>query len=96
MIKKEIATKKDLVEAFKDETGLTKKASSEMIDTFMKVLRKLIVEKDEVRLIGNFRMKKIFVEERKGINPQNGEEITIPAYTKVQVKVGKLFKEVVN
>ena len=40
--------------------------------------------------------KTVAVAERKGRNPQTGDEITIPAHKKVVFKPSKQFKEKVN
>ena len=49
-----------------------------------------------VTIQGFGTFKTVAVAERKGRNPQTGDEITIPAHKKVVFKPSKQFKEKVN
>ena len=51
---------------------------------------------NRVEIYGVGQFKPVAVAERKGRNPQTGEEITIPAHKKVAFSPSKTFKEKVN
>ena len=80
-------TKAELVHTVAGETGLTLKDVNAVIDT----LEQTITDKLG---FGSFEAR--HRAERKGRNPQTGEEITIPAGTVPAFRAGKALKEAVK
>jgi len=71
----------ELVDVLSKETAVSKT----QIKTIFETLGEILPKYEEIRLpFGKFQLKT--VSERKGRNPQTGEEITIPAHKKVVFK----------
>jgi len=97
-------TKTELIDAVAEKTGLTKKNSGEVINAvFETIVDHLSSEagkdasiRDNVQIIGFGTFEVKDRSERKGRNPQTGEEITIPARTVPVFRAGKSFKDSVE
>ncbi len=94
--KKKMITKADVVEKISKEYNLSKAESKRIIDTTQEMLTDALVEGDKVFLsgFGTFDIRQR--QERKGRNPQTGEELTIPAQKAVGFKAAKNLKEQIN
>lgn len=97
-------TKTDLIDAVAEKTGLTKKDTGEAVnavfDTIVNYLSeqtsKDAASRDNVQVIGFGTFEVRDRSERKGRNPQTGDEITIPARTVPVFRAGKSFKDSVE
>jgi len=97
-------TKTDLVDAVAEETGLTKKEAKKTIDTAINTImdylgkeaKKSEDDRDNVQIIGFGTFEVRDRAERKGRNPQTGEEITIPERKVPAFRAGKTFKDSVD
>lgn len=97
-------TKTDLIDMVAEKTGLTKKDSGKAINAAVDSIVEYLSEeaqkaednRDNVQLIGFGTFEVRDRSERKGRNPQTGEEITIPARTVPVFRSGKTFKESVE
>ncbi len=97
-------TKTELIDAVAEKTGLTKKDSGEAVNAvFDSIVNFLSGEaakspagRDNVQIIGFGTFEVRDRSERKGRNPQTGEEITIPARTVPVFRAGKSFKDSVE
>jgi len=71
--------KQELIEAIAAETGLSKADSKRALEAFTDIVSKQLKKGSSIRLIGfgTFSVRKR--KQRKGINPQTGEKITIKA-----------------
>ena len=88
--------KSELIDAIADSSGLTKADSGRALDGFVDAVQEALSKGDSVALVGFgvFSVKER--AERKGRNPQTGEEITIKAATIPSFKAGKTLKDAVN
>ena len=88
--------KSDLVAAMAAKTGDTKKSAEETLNAFVDVVTEALVKGEKVQLVGfgSFEVRKRAA--RKGRNPQNKEEIKIPASKAPVFKAGKALKDLVN
>lgn len=97
-------TKTELIDVVAEKTGLTKKDSGEAVnavfDNIVEFLsdeaNKSEADRDNVQIIGFGTFEVRDRSERKGRNPQTGEEITIPARTVPVFRAGKSFKDSVE
>ena len=71
---------------------VAEKTATAVLDTIMEEVKAGNV----VTIQGFGTFKTVAVAERKGRNPQTGDEITIPAHKKVVFKPSKQFKDAVN
>ena len=87
--------KKDLVEKIAKETGVTKTAAKKALDVTLDSVKAALAKGDTVRLIGFGTFQTAKRKARKGINPQTGEAIKIPAGKRPAFKAGKALKDAV-
>jgi DNA-binding protein HU-beta len=95
-IKTNFMNKADLVSEISSKTGLTKTKSGEVVDTIIETLQNTLSNGEKITLVGFGSFGTIERKERKGRNPQNGAEITIPARRSVKFKSGSSLDSLVN
>lgn len=88
--------KRDIYEPMAVELGLTKKGAKEAVDYVFAKIAEHLSDGEKVRIdnFGSFEVRKR--AERKGRNPQTGEELTIKASNAPVFKAGKNLKDKVN
>ncbi len=88
--------KSELIDAIADSADLTKADAGRALDGFISAVTEALKSDDQVALVGfgTFLVKER--AERKGRNPQTGEEITIKAAKTPSFKAGKSLKDAVN
>ena len=88
--------KSELIDAIADSSELTKADAGRALDGFIDAVTGALKNNDSVALVGfgTFTVKDR--AERKGRNPQTGQEITIKAAKIPGFKAGKSLKDAVN
>lgn len=88
--------KSELIDAIADHADLTKADAGKALDGLLHAVTEALKSGDSVALVGfgTFAVKDR--AERKGRNPQTGEEITIKAAKIPSFKAGKSLKDAVN
>jgi DNA-binding protein HU-beta len=88
--------KQDLINAIVKDSGLTKKAAEQFLQSFTTTVQKAVKKNDKVSLIGfgSWELKKRAA--RQGVNPQTKAKIKIPATKVPSFRAGKAFKDLVN
>lgn len=88
--------KSELIDAIAAASQLTKVDAGRALDGFIKSVEDALKNGESVALVGfgTFEVKER--SERKGRNPQTGEEITIKAAKMPSFKAGKSLKDAVN
>ncbi len=87
-------TKTELVEKIAKDTGTTKAAAAEAVNSFLGNITKELKKKNgKVTLVGFGTFTKVRRKARKGRNPQTGEAIKIKASNSVRFKPGKTLKD---
>ena len=91
-----MANKAELVSEVAAKTDLTKKEVAAAVDAIFSSIQEDLAKGEKVQLIGfgNFEVRSR--AERKGRNPQTGEEIKIPASKVPAFKPGKALKDAVK
>ena len=89
-------TKAELISIIAGKAGLTKADAEKALNAFLSAVEEILINEGRLTLIGfgTFLVGKR--KERKGRNPQTGEEVRIPACNVVKFKPGKLLKEAVK
>lgn len=91
------AGKKNLVDLVTSKVeGLTKKDADATIVEVFDIIAEALENGEKVQLTNFGTLTKYERAERKGRNPQTGEEIHIPAKPAVRFKAGKELKETVK
>lgn len=89
-------TKIEIVANLYEKLGFSKRECSNIVDTFFKIIKDTLSKGENVKIsgFGNFvvRAKK----ERKGRNPQTGEEIKIAERKVLNFRLSQVFKEEIN
>lgn len=88
--------KSELIDAMADASDLTKADAGRALDAFMSAVTNALKSDDSVALVGFGTFSVKDRAERKGRNPQTGEEITIKAAKIPSFKAGKGLKDSVN
>lgn len=88
--------KKALIEKVADKIDHRKNDTTIMVDAVLECIRETLISGESVELsgLGKFEIKTR--PARMGINPSNGERISIPEARTVGFKVSKTLKELVK
>lgn len=89
-------TKADIAERIQDRTGFTKKESIELMEAAFSIMKETIVTGETLKIsgFGSFIVKK--KGDRRGRNPQTGEEITIEARSVLTFKPSNMLRDEIN
>lgn len=89
-------TKAELVEKVYEKTGGGKKDSADLVELVFDIMKSTLETGENLKIsgFGNFEVKK--KADRKGRNPQTGEEITIAARQVLTFKPGTVLKSAIN
>jgi integration host factor subunit alpha len=75
---------------------VTKRESSEYVDTVIETVKQTLEKGEEVKLSGFGKFEVRHKDERLGRNPRTGEEIMIPERKVVRYKISGVFKDDLN
>lgn len=89
-------TKKDLINAVSETSGVSKKDAAAVIGAVFAAITDSVASGDSVQLVGFGTFEARRREARTGRNPHTGEAINISAATVPAFKAGKAFKDAVN
>ena len=81
---------------YSESTGFSKKESFELVEQVFEILKSTIESGETIKItgFGNFVVRK--KADRRGRNPQTGEEIVIGSRKVLTFKPGMVLKERVN
>ena len=91
-----MANKQDLITKVAETAELSKKQAALVVSTVFDTISESLANGEKVQLIGFGSFEVRERAERKGRNPQTGEELVIPATKAPAFKAGKALKEVVK
>ncbi len=89
-------TKAELINKMAEKSSYSKAECEKMLNFCLECVKDIIVNDGKLTLIGFGTFVVEERKERKGRNPQTGEEITIPATKVVKFRPGKALKESVK
>jgi integration host factor subunit alpha len=89
-------TKADIVEKIYDKVGFSKKESAELVEMVFDIIKSTLEKGDKIKLagFGNFVVKE--KADRRGRNPQTGDEIIISARKILTFKPSQVLKASIN
>jgi len=89
-------TKADIVEKVCESNGFSKKESAQIVEQMFEILKKTLEEGENIKIsgFGNFTVKA--KADRRGRNPQTGEDIILEARKVLNFKPSKILKEALN
>ena len=88
--------KAEVVDRVASQTGLTKKAAGEAVDSVLDVVTSALKRGDDVLLTGFGKFEVRVRSQREGRNPQTGAKINIPASKTPAFRAGKALKVAVK
>jgi len=88
--------KAELVEEVANRTGLTKRVVGNTVDAVTSAITNSLARGERVTLVGFGSFRVMRRKERRGRNPQTGEEIQIPAKDVPKFEAGKNLKKAVS
>ena len=89
-------TKADIVEKIYEKVGFSKKESAELVETVFDLIKSTLEDGDKIKIagFGNFVVKE--KADRRGRNPQTGDEIIITARKILTFKPSQVLKSAIN
>ncbi len=89
-------TKADIAARIADRLSITKNESAELADQVFELMKQVIVEEGKLKIagFGNFEVKR--KQDRRGRNPQTGEEMTITARSILTYHPSVVLKNMLN
>jgi integration host factor subunit alpha len=89
-------TKADMVEKIYEKIGFSKKESAELVETVFDIIKSTLEQGEKIKIagFGNFVIKE--KADRRGRNPQTGDEITITARKILTFKPSQVLKAAIN
>lgn len=89
-------TKIDIVENVYAVTGIPKKESAEMVESVLEIMKRTLESGETLKIsgFGSFVVKS--KADRKGRNPQTGEDITITARRVLSFKPSSVLRQAIN
>ncbi len=88
--------KSELIEAVASDCDISKAAAQRAVDSTLETITQALADGEDVTLVGFGTFSVAERAERKGLNPQTKEAITIPATKAPKFKAGKLLKQAVK
>ncbi len=85
--------KTDLIERLKSEMGYSEEEASRVVDAMMESLTESLSHGDKITLPGIGSMAVVDRAHRKGIDPQTGEAMDMPAEREIRFSPGKRLKD---
>lgn len=89
-------TKADIVEKIYEKVGLSKKESAELVEHVFTLIKDTLESGEKIKIagFGNFIVKE--KSDRRGRNPQTGDEIVITARKILTFKPSQVLKAEIN
>ena len=89
-------TKIQIIEAIQNQTGFSKNKSSDILETFLEIIKNTLATEEDVMIsgFGKFCVKE--KNERKGRNPATGEDLTLAARKVVTFKCSGKLRDKIN
>ncbi len=86
-------TKAEIASIICDRVGLSKKESTEIVETLFEEIKAVLSRGEDVKISGFGHFSVRSKKARRGRNPQTGESITIESRKVVTFKASQLVKE---
>jgi integration host factor subunit alpha len=89
-------TKVDIVAKISSRTGMNKKETAAMLETFFTIIKKSLETGEGIRVsgFGSFTVNQ--KEARRGRNPHTGEATTIEAHKTLTFKPSSVLRDAIN
>ncbi len=91
-----ILTKEDLIDSIYNQVGLSKNKSAQLVESFLEIIKKSLENGEDILIsgFGKFSVKE--KNERKGRNPQTGEDLILKSRRVVTFRCSESLREKIN
>ena len=91
-----ILTKEDLIDSIYNQVGLSKNKSTQLVESFLEIIKKSLENGEDILIsgFGKFSVKE--KNERKGRNPQTGEDLILKSRRVVTFRCSESLREKIN
>ena len=89
-------TKADLTDRIYEKLGFSKRDSAELVDQTFELIKDVIASEGKLKIAGFGVFEARAKHERRGRNPQTGEELTITARRVLSFKPSPVLKARIN
>jgi integration host factor subunit alpha len=89
-------TKADIVESIQTSTGNTQKASYDLLEAALEIIKETLVSGEEVKIAGFGKFELQDKKDRNGRNPHTGEAVIVKARRVTTFKVSPILKADMN
>ena len=83
----------ETISSMSEISGMTKKDSEIALDAFLTSVEKALGKGEKVKLNNYLTLDPTVRKSRNGRNPQNGEEMQIPAKNVIKTSIGKKLSD---
>ena len=89
-------TKADIADKIYEKIGLTKREAVDIVEMVLEIMKSTLESGEKVKVagFGNFEVKA--KNDRRGRNPQTGEELTIDARRVLTFKPSTILRQAIN
>ena len=89
-------TKADIVERIMTKTGFTRMESFDMFELVFSIMKNTLEDGEDIKIsgFGKFEVKQ--KKDRRGRNPQTGEDLTITARRVLTFKPSTILRKTIN
>ena len=88
--------KSEVIDAMAAAGSLSNKTAAQALDAFIDVVTSALAAGKSISLVGIMTFDVTERSERKGRNPQTGEELVIPSKKVPRIRAGKILKDAVK
>ena len=91
-----ILTKEDLIDSIYNQVGLSKNKSTQLVESFLEIIKKSLENGEDILIsgFGKFSVKE--KNERKGRNPQTGEDLILKSRRVVAFRCSESLRDKIN
>lgn len=89
-------TKADIAKIICTQTNMKQQHAKKVLDTMLGLMKKALKEEREMLLSGFGKFESFTKKNRKGRNPQTGEEIVLESHDVLAFRISRKFKAAMN
>ena len=91
-----VLTKFQIVESIQNQTGFPKNRSSEIIETLLEIIKRILASGEDVLVSGFGKFCEKEKKERRGRNPATGEDLMLAPRKVVTFKCSGKLRDKIN
>ena len=89
-------TKNDLMNAMHDRLSLRKCKSLDLLESLLEIMKKTLESGEDIRISGFGKFSVKDKRERRGRNPQSGEDLMLESRRVVTFRCSEVFRDKIN